>query len=378
MSTPTPIIAPGSPTTSPPESASPVNTNLKATFHTLLEDIPSGDYLLILSGDRRELHYDALSWDAAQQFPLVTISGDENTRMGGEPFFDPTSWQILGPYHDDQIEEGLYIVNLTAQELLGFSYGCDDSRHVLLPGYMAMRCAEDDVTWHFISRQTWEVAFSRLYTETNQPKRTELEWNDETGLLVYVGDDAVGFDTICTIGSEFETTQTCQSTETFQSGRISPDGRWIEIQKQDDAGTHFGVLSSGCLQEDNIHGCEIQWIEDAPVDERGDLSRNAVWTPDSNKILYVISQCIGTKDFQKTTFWVYDLTTSSSKVLASFPRNCYGFHFTRDSLWSPDGSSVLIDLALEGFFLFNPETGELRRFMGNDPPLEIVGGFTIP
>jgi hypothetical protein len=259
----------------------------------------------------------------------------------------------------------------------GFNFGCDDSRHVLLPGYLAMRRAEDDTTWHFISRQTWEVEFSRLYTETNKPKRTALEWNDTTGLLVYVGEDTEGFNAICTAGSELETTQTCQSTETFHSGRISPDGQWIEIQKQSDAHTRFGLLSTSCLQGDEP-ACEIQWIEDAPADQRGDLPRNAMWTPDSSKILYVISQCIGAREFQETTFWTYNLANSSSNVIATFPRSCYGFHYTRDLLWAPDGSGAIVDLATEGFFIFNPDTGELRRFMENDPPLEIVGGFTIP
>lgn len=368
--------SPNTQTPSPPRDAEQIIPELRIEFHTDVEDLPAGDYLVILRGDRTQLHYDALNWKSLERYPLVTLSGDSETRMGGNPYFDAPNMQLIGHYQDGRVTEALYAIDLETQRLSGFRFGCETLSHTLLPGYLATNCIEDNLAWHFISRASWELDFSRNYAKGHN-NQTMLAWNEALGLLVFEMPEDGGFNSVCTTDARFGSIQLCWSSGLIRSGRTSPNGSWLEIQVQGKEGTLFGVVSTDCLRDDSQE-CETNWVDDAPVDRRGDLATNAVWTPDSTRILYLISECTGARQSQATTVWVYDLATSSSKVLAEFPGKCYGFHYIRKPLWSPINSELLVDLGTQGIFLLDSETGEIRGFLNNDPPAEIVGSFNLP
>ncbi len=362
--TPTPTLA-------PPEGAGPIQPRMTLEFHTGVADLPPGEYLLVASGDSQALQHDVLRRDTRQRIPLFTILNGDTTAIGND-WMDPGSLQVMGNYHDDQLSDGLFAVDLQAQALRGFDYGCQESR-VNMGGYLAYRCHGNRSIWHFVSREDWTVSFSRSFLPVGPNEWTDLQWGRSHVLYISHGDFDLGTDQICLIEPDYSRVSQCQEISSFRSIHFSPDGEWMEFQVRDEGEYRYGFMSTRCLR-DTDQDCEPSFIEDPPVDWPGDINPNVIWYPDGEKLLYLKAQCMGENN---ATFWTYDRTLQQSEVIANFPI-CYTFALANGQpIWSPDESEVLI-IGNRAYYLFSPETGQLRQLLSGYPDHHIVGTFTLP
>ena len=359
------------PTPEPLEGTGPIQPRMTLEFHTGVADLPSGEYLLVASGDSQALQYDVLRWDDAQRIPLFTISNEGKTTLG-HSWIDPHSLQVMRNYRDDQLSDGLSIVDLEAQALHGFNYGCQELRANTVE-YLAYRCDGNRSIWHFVSLEDWTVSFSREFLPTGPNEWTYLQSRRSGTLYISHGDFDLGTDQICLIEPDYSRIGQCQDFPFYRRIRFSPDEEWMDFQIRGEDEYRYGFMSTRCLKGAD-QDCEPSFIEDPPVDWPGDVSPNVIWYPDGEKLLYLKSQCKGGTN---ATFWTYDRALQQTEVIADFPI-CYSFALANGQpIWSPDESEVII-VGNRAYYLFSPETGQLRQLLSGYPDHQIVGTFTLP
>jgi hypothetical protein len=245
-----------------------------------------------------------------------------------------------------------------------------------MPNYLATSCSASPSIWHFISRDTWKVDFSRKFIDISSDEWNSLHWNDTLGLYIIRGDFEKGIKTICLIDSEIESVQFCLEMPYFYSSAyFSPDGEWMEIQVPTEGTTKFGFISSSCLKN-RVSDCEPYWIEQALIDDLGLITTNATWHPNGGKIYYLKDGCILENE---TTFWEYDLEAEQSKIIASFPA-CLQFVTLNDqAIWSPNGTGIVIYWGKRNprYYLLSILSGEMNELPINENDF-VTGSFTIP
>ncbi|MDF1501166.1 MAG: hypothetical protein P1P76_11930 [Anaerolineales bacterium] len=360
----------------PPAGSGRIQPDLDVSFSSDLSNLPPGDYFLIGNGNRQAIRREALDLKGLNRIPLVSVSGDSETIMAGNTLFDGQRMQFVSSYEDDQIHDGIYILDFYNRNLVGFNLGCNESRSALLPDYLAFNCSDDRSVWHFISRDSWELEFSRRYLETSQEEWISVHWNQSLGPYILRGDYELGISSICSLDPSLQAVDFCLDIlASNSSAYLSPDGQWMEIQVMTEGEHRYGLVPTSCLKDRNSD-CEPSWIEDPPSERSNLFFTYATWHPDGSRIIYIEDGC---QESYNSTFWMYDLEADQSEVIATFPACLQYVKSNGQAIWLPDGSGVVIYWGDRDpkYQLFSDRTGEIKALPINQDDF-VTGTFVLP